>query len=134
MGRLTLNVLLSFAQFEQEVTSERIRDKISASKRKGLWHGSRTRSNIAFWTGQCGDAREALRLFQALLPDQVRVLGADHPNTLTTPTTSLAGPAGAAPLGYDTKGRKIAVKDAEAKRVRTISAAILCSAGPRIGD
>src|SRR5262249_10004762 len=39
IGRLTLNVLLSFAQFEREVTSERIRDKIAASKRKGLWVG-----------------------------------------------------------------------------------------------
>src|SRR6202522_4853617 len=39
MGRLTLNVLLSFAQFEREVTSERIRDKIAASKRKGIWVG-----------------------------------------------------------------------------------------------
>ncbi|MEX0645675.1 MAG: recombinase family protein [Parvularculaceae bacterium] len=39
MGRLTLNVLLSFAQFEREVTSERIRDKIGASKRKGMWMG-----------------------------------------------------------------------------------------------
>ncbi len=39
MGRPTLNVLLSFAQFEREVTSERIRDKIAASKRKGLWVG-----------------------------------------------------------------------------------------------
>jgi site-specific DNA recombinase len=39
MGRLTLNVLLSFAQFEREVTSERIRNKIAASKRKGLWVG-----------------------------------------------------------------------------------------------
>ena len=39
MGRLTLNMLLSFAQFEREVTSERIRDKIAASKRKGLWMG-----------------------------------------------------------------------------------------------
>src|SRR5499433_2958693 len=39
MGRLTLNVLLSFAQFEREVTSERIRDKIAASKRKSLWVG-----------------------------------------------------------------------------------------------
>jgi len=44
MGRLTLNVLLSFAQFEREVTSERIRDKIAGAKRKGLvarvpfWH------------------------------------------------------------------------------------------------
>lgn len=39
MGRLTLNVLLSFAQFEREVTGERIRDKIAASKAKGLWMG-----------------------------------------------------------------------------------------------
>ncbi len=39
MGRLTLNVLLSFAQFEREVTSERIRDKIAASKKKGMWMG-----------------------------------------------------------------------------------------------
>jgi site-specific DNA recombinase len=41
MGRLTLNVLLSFAQFEREVTGERIRDKIAASKRKGMWMGGR---------------------------------------------------------------------------------------------
>jgi site-specific DNA recombinase len=66
MGRLTPNVLLSFAQFEREVTSERIRDKIWASKRKGLW---------------------------------VR---------------------GMAPLGYDTKDRKITINEAEAERVRTI--------------
>src|SRR6476619_1428838 len=39
MGRLTLNVLLSFAQFEREVTSERSRDKIAASKQKGMWMG-----------------------------------------------------------------------------------------------
>lgn len=39
MGRLTLNMLLSFAQFEREVTGERIRDKIEASKKKGLWMG-----------------------------------------------------------------------------------------------
>jgi site-specific DNA recombinase len=66
MGRLTLNVLLSFAQFEREVTSERIRDKIAASKRKGLWVG------------------------------------------------------GMAPLGYDTKKRRISVNEAEADRVRAI--------------
>ena len=66
MGRLTLNVLLSFAQFEREVTSERIRDKIAASKRKGLWVG------------------------------------------------------GIAPLGYETKDRKIVVVEEEAERVRTI--------------
>jgi site-specific DNA recombinase len=66
MGRLTLNVLLSFAQFEREVTSERIRDKIAASKRKGLWVG------------------------------------------------------GMAPLGYDTKDRRITVNESEAETVRTI--------------
>src|SRR6187455_1811197 len=66
MGRLTLNVLMSFAQFEREVTSERIRDKIAASKRKGLWVG------------------------------------------------------GMAPLGYDTRERKITVNKAEAEAVRTI--------------
>ena len=66
MGRLTLNVLLSFAQFEREVTSERIRDKIAASKRKGLWVG------------------------------------------------------GMAPLGYDTRDRKISINEAEADNVRDI--------------
>src|SRR5258705_4761769 len=66
MGRLTMNVLLSIAEFEREATSERIRDKIAASKRKGLWVG------------------------------------------------------GMAPLGYDTKNRKITVNEAEADRVRTI--------------
>jgi len=39
MGRLTLNILLSFAQFEREVTGERIRDKIAASMKKGMWMG-----------------------------------------------------------------------------------------------
>jgi site-specific DNA recombinase len=39
MGRLTLNVLLSFAQFEREVAGERIRDKFAASRRKGMWMG-----------------------------------------------------------------------------------------------
>lgn len=42
MGRLTLNVLLSFAQFEREVTSERIRDKIEASRKRGMWMGGTT--------------------------------------------------------------------------------------------
>ena len=46
MGRLTLNVLLSFAQFEREVTGERIRDKIAASKKKGMWMGGWSRSGI----------------------------------------------------------------------------------------
>src|SRR5438094_3749075 len=39
MGRLTLNVLLSFAQFERELIGERVRDKIAASKRRGIWVG-----------------------------------------------------------------------------------------------
>jgi site-specific DNA recombinase len=39
MGRLTLNMLLSFAQFEREITGERFRDKVAASKRKGIWMG-----------------------------------------------------------------------------------------------
>ena len=73
MGRLTLNVLLSFAQFEREVTSERIRDKISASKRKGLWVG------------------------------------------------------GMAPLGYDTKDRKITVNKAEAETGSEPSSAVTSS-------
>src|SRR5213593_3585101 len=66
MGRLTLNVLLSFAQFEREVTSERIRDKIAASKRKGLWVG------------------------------------------------------GMVPLGYESRDRKLVIREEEAERVRTI--------------
>ena len=41
MGRLTLNILLSFAQFEREVTGERIRDKLAASKKKGMWMGGK---------------------------------------------------------------------------------------------
>ena len=48
MGRLTLNVLLSFAQFEREVTSERIRDKLAASRRKGMWMGGRAPFGYAF--------------------------------------------------------------------------------------
>jgi hypothetical protein len=43
-----------------------------------------TRSYIAFWTGKGGHRLEALRLFQALLPDQERVCGRDHPDTLAT--------------------------------------------------
>ena len=57
--------------------------------RSGCWAATTpitltTRNNIASWTGEVGDAREALRLFTELLPDQERVLGRDHPDTLIT--------------------------------------------------
>ena len=54
MGRLTLNVLLSFAQFEREVTGERIRDKIAASKAKGMWMGGILRSATTCRRGPSG--------------------------------------------------------------------------------
>ena len=57
MGRLTLNVLLSFAQFEREVTSERIRDKIAASKRKGLWVGGMAPTSSARASSVGGTSR-----------------------------------------------------------------------------
>ena len=79
MGRLTLNVLLSFAQFEREVTSERIRDKIAASKRKGLWVG------------------------------------------------------GMAPLGYDTKDRKISINEAEADRRPNHLPQLICGSAASTG-
>ncbi len=53
MGRLTLNVLLSFSQFERDVTGERIRDKIAASKKKGLWMGGVFRSATGSNTARC---------------------------------------------------------------------------------
>ena len=65
MGRLTLNVLLSFAQFEREVTSERIRDKIAASKRKGLWVGGPLPLGYAMKDGKLAvveDEAERVRL------------------------------------------------------------------------
>jgi site-specific DNA recombinase len=73
MGRLTLNVLLSFAQFEREVTGERIRDKIAASKRKGMWMGgnapmgyvAKDRS-LVIDMPQAERVREMMRLYLAL--------------------------------------------------------------------
>ena len=69
MGRLTLNVLLSFAQFEREVTAERIRDKIAASKKKGMWMGGvlplgydKTDSGLVINTAEADTVRT---LFQA---------------------------------------------------------------------
>ncbi len=74
MGRLTLNVLLSFAQFEREVTAERIRDKIAASKKKGLWmgglaplgydpHPDRTRRELVVNEAEAGTVRRLFALY-----------------------------------------------------------------------
>ena len=72
MGRLTLNVLLSFAQFEREVTGERIRDKVAASKAKGMW--ARNRRGIVITlgaghrVGQCAADRDPHRQGEPPLP------------------------------------------------------------------
>ena len=58
MGRLTLNVLLSFAQFEREVTAERIRDKVAASKRKGLWVGGMVPLGYELKDGKLGIVKD----------------------------------------------------------------------------
>lgn len=50
MGRLTLNILLSFAQFEREVIGERVRDEVAASRKKGMWMGGLCRSAIGLST------------------------------------------------------------------------------------
>jgi site-specific DNA recombinase len=70
MGRLTLNVLLSFAQFEREVTAERIRDKIAASKKKGMWMGGRvplgydkTDAGLVINSGEAGTVRALFRAY-----------------------------------------------------------------------
>jgi len=76
MGRLTLNVLLSFAQFEREVTGERIRDKIAASKRKGIWMGgvvhARLSGREAGAPCRGGARRLRARSFSALSRDRQR--------------------------------------------------------------
>lgn len=82
MGRLTLNVLLSFAQFEREVTSERIRDKIAASKAKGMWQGGRAPlgfniENRRLITNE-EDAQTARQIFKLYLElGNVRLLEAE---------------------------------------------------------
>jgi site-specific DNA recombinase len=83
MGRLTLNVLLSFAQFEREVTGERIRDKIAASKKKGLWmggvvpHGYRVENRkLVIEPAEAGDIKLIFDLYGQLksIPALVREL------------------------------------------------------------
>jgi site-specific DNA recombinase len=66
MGRLTLNVLLSFAQFEREVTAERIRDKIAASKRKGLWVGGMVPLGYQLKEGRLYIAKEEAEQVRAI--------------------------------------------------------------------
>jgi site-specific DNA recombinase len=66
MGRLTLNVLLSFAQFEREVTSERIRDKIAASKRKGLWVGGNLPLGYEIKDGKIAIVQEEAELVRSI--------------------------------------------------------------------
>src|ERR1700689_2904622 len=66
MGRLTLNVLLSFAQFEREVTSERIRNKIAASKRKGLWVGGNLPIGYAMKEGKIAIVEEEAELVRSI--------------------------------------------------------------------
>src|SRR5712671_808169 len=66
MGRLTLNVLLSFAQFEREVTSERIRDKIAASKRKGLWVGGNLPCGYEMKDGKIAIVEEEAELVKSI--------------------------------------------------------------------
>jgi site-specific DNA recombinase len=66
MGRLTLNVLLSFAQFEREVTSERIRDKIAASKRKGLWVGGNLPLGYEMKEGKIAIVEEEAELVRSI--------------------------------------------------------------------
>ena len=94
MGRLTLNMLLSFAQFEREVTGERIRDKIAASKRKGIWVGGivplgyevRERKLVIRGRGRDGAADlRALSGARLLACAATRVAGARHRDPTTHP-------------------------------------------------
>ena len=66
MGRLTLNVLLSFAQFEREVTSERIRDKIAASKREGVWVGGNLPLGYEMRDGRIAIVEEEAELVRSI--------------------------------------------------------------------
>jgi DNA invertase Pin-like site-specific DNA recombinase len=82
MGRLTLNILLSFAQFEREVTGERIRDKIAASKKKGLWMGGQPPLgydvNERKLTVNAAEAKTVRSIFRRYLDlKSVRLLKAD---------------------------------------------------------
>ena len=72
MGRLTLNVLLSFAQFEREVTGERIRDKVAASKKKGMWMGGRVPLGYDLRDRQLFVNPEEAKLVRQIFTDYLR--------------------------------------------------------------
>ncbi|MGB3739722.1 MAG: recombinase family protein [Pontixanthobacter sp.] len=123
MGRLTLNVLLSFAQFEREVTAERIRDKIAASTAKGIWMGGTQPASRATvrhpWPqddrGSCQQEEAALSLLSHLS----HRFGAERPAIKTRAgkqTKMVVQAAGAPPIKIDCKlvkllGEAIAVRE-----------------------
>src|SRR6202022_3012074 len=78
MGRLTLNVLLSFAQFEREVTSERIRDKIAASKRKGLWVGGNLPLGYEMKDGKIAIVDEQAELVRSIFRRYLELSGVNE--------------------------------------------------------
>jgi DNA invertase Pin-like site-specific DNA recombinase len=108
MGRLTLNVLLSFAQFEREVTSERIRDKIAASKRKGLWVGGPLPLGYELKDGKLTvvehEAERARMIFRRYLEvsginELVRDLKAKNIRTRATTLSTTGKTRGGVPFG-----------------------------------
>jgi DNA invertase Pin-like site-specific DNA recombinase len=78
MGRLTLNILLSFAQFEREVTSERIRDKIAASKRKGIWVGGNLPIGYAMKDGKVAVVEEEAELVRSIYRRYLELSGVNE--------------------------------------------------------
>ncbi len=131
MGRLTLNVLLSFAQFEREVIGERVRDKIAASKRRGLWVGGPVplgyrsidkklavvEEDAALVRKIFADYRRLgsiAELAAALRAEGIRPKGRRSPDgSMTTPERFLVGPLahiGERPIGRPTPADRGAVQ------------------------
>ncbi len=97
MGRLTLNVLLSFAQFEREVTGERIRDKIAASKKKGMWMGGVVpmgyeviKRELCIHDGEAQSVRQLYDLYLKLRTVRAVKVKADNLGIASRPTTRCA--------------------------------------------
>jgi site-specific DNA recombinase len=98
MGRLTLNVLLSFAQFEREVTGERIRDKIAASKKKGMWMGGVVpmgyeviKRELCIQEGEAQSVRQLYDLYLELGTVRAIKVKADNLGIASRPTSQSAG-------------------------------------------